>query len=477
MSLVTDRKDGYTALTIDANPIYPAAAWAHKFELNTANTTGLTFDIYARKTPSSTERCFNIAFTEVEEGGLKVLYPLAVNEATANSFNRKNVVVTCQFTEDATGNVYILYEDYVDVGIGSIENVIEVPEVGGTITVSDGDYGDVVVSGNGLVWTVTSGSSIADDLVTNDPTKSLSAAQGVVLKSLVDGKATSAQGALADSALQSVSQGDVTAHQSALSITESQISDLGAYITDYTVTESDVTTAIDGATLTSATVAATDKVLLQDADDSDNLKTVTAQSIADLGAGGGVDWTTTQTSAKADGASNTAFEFSADSNYTLGKLFHFYDSSGGVYYKNGLLYLTESAYSTTYIGQLNAHQTGLHLSYNSKNLVWTGSNTTTDDDFVNFSYHGLKFVTGTPATIGYNPPEGDQATTSLTISAQSALPSATTNQDGADLTLLAGSKATGGGSNGNILMTNLPTSDPSVTGALWNDSGTLKISL
>jgi len=38
-----------------------------------------------------------------------------------------------------------------------------------------------------------------------------------------------------------VTQGDVTAHQAALSITESQISDLGSYITDYTVTQGDVT--------------------------------------------------------------------------------------------------------------------------------------------------------------------------------------------------------------------------------------------
>ena len=50
--------------------------------------------------------------------------------------------------------------------------------------------------------------------------------------------------------------------------------------------EVNVTAALDGATLTAATVAGTDKVLVQDVDDSDNLKTVTAQSIADLSAGG-----------------------------------------------------------------------------------------------------------------------------------------------------------------------------------------------
>lgn len=46
--------------------------------------------------------------------------------------------------------------------------------------------------------------------------------------------------------------------------------------------ETNVKSALDGATITSATVASTDKVLIQDVDDTDNLKTVTAQSIADL---------------------------------------------------------------------------------------------------------------------------------------------------------------------------------------------------
>jgi len=52
--------------------------------------------------------------------------------------------------------------------------------------------------------------------------------------------------------------------------------------------EANVTDALDGATLTAATLAGTDKVLIQDTDDSDILKTVTAQSIADLA--GGMTW-------------------------------------------------------------------------------------------------------------------------------------------------------------------------------------------
>lgn len=51
--------------------------------------------------------------------------------------------------------------------------------------------------------------------------------------------------------------------------------------------ETNVKAALDGATISSATVATGDKVLIQDVDDSDNLKYVTAQSIADLASGSG----------------------------------------------------------------------------------------------------------------------------------------------------------------------------------------------
>jgi len=49
--------------------------------------------------------------------------------------------------------------------------------------------------------------------------------------------------------------------------------------------ETNVKSSLDGATIPTTTVAGTDKVLLQDADDSDNLKTATAQQIADLATG------------------------------------------------------------------------------------------------------------------------------------------------------------------------------------------------
>lgn len=49
--------------------------------------------------------------------------------------------------------------------------------------------------------------------------------------------------------------------------------------------EANVVSALNGATLTAVTVATGDKVIIQDASDTDNIKTVTAQSIADLATG------------------------------------------------------------------------------------------------------------------------------------------------------------------------------------------------
>jgi len=55
----------------------------------------------------------------------------------------------------------------------------------------------------------------------------------------------------------------------------------GADVTD----EANVTDALDGATLSAATVASDDKVLIQDTNDNDVLKTVTVASIVALGTG------------------------------------------------------------------------------------------------------------------------------------------------------------------------------------------------
>ncbi len=63
--------------------------------------------------------------------------------------------------------------------------------------------------------------------------------------------------------------------------------EMSADVTD----EANVIAALDGSALTNVTVSSTDKVIIQDVSDADNIKTVTAQSIADLAAGGSGDVT------------------------------------------------------------------------------------------------------------------------------------------------------------------------------------------
>ena len=74
---------------------------------------------------------------------------------------------------------------------------------------------------------------------------------------------------------------------------QDDITALGRLILSESQPEDVAEDIFSGAPLTTATVAGTDKVLIQDTDDSDSLKTVTAQSIADLSGGGGgvIAWT------------------------------------------------------------------------------------------------------------------------------------------------------------------------------------------
>ena len=77
-------------------------------------------------------------------------------------------------------------------------------------------------------------------------------------------------------------------------------------------TNLDTQQTLSGLSLTAVTVATDDKVLIQDTSDSNNLKTVTAQSIADLGGGGSsidiTDGTTTVSSATQASFNGTRFD-------------------------------------------------------------------------------------------------------------------------------------------------------------------------
>lgn len=125
---------------------------------------------------------------------------------------------------------------------------------------------------------------------------------------------------------------DIQAHSSVLDATtasfttadETKLDGIEALadVTD----EANVKTALDGATIPTATVGATDKVLLQDVDDADNLKVSTAQAIANLSKvvndttpqlGGDLDTNghQVQFSKGADVASATALPIVSDGNY------------------------------------------------------------------------------------------------------------------------------------------------------------------
>ena len=81
---------------------------------------------------------------------------------------------------------------------------------------------------------------------------------------------------------------DVTAAGSGSIISTAERTKLGTVETAADVTDAaNVNAAIAGHAYTAATVAANDKILIQDTDDSNNIKTVTATSIAALGGGGG----------------------------------------------------------------------------------------------------------------------------------------------------------------------------------------------
>ena len=115
-----------------------------------------------------------------------------------------------------------------------------------TFTIDMSDFLDAITLNNTLTSTST--------------TEGLTAAQGKVLKDLIDG-IVDEDTQLSDAQIAAMgyikdytpTQGEITTHQAALSITESQISDLthitnnnqigngAAYISDYTVTQSDVT--------------------------------------------------------------------------------------------------------------------------------------------------------------------------------------------------------------------------------------------
>lgn len=161
---------------------------------------------------------------------------------------------------------------YVDTQIAGLGSVMEFKGAydANTTDPTDGGIGDsyvVTVAGTGVASFWTTALEIGDLIIQENDPATTEADWVVVSKdfdlSLYQLKPT--EGAFVD--------GDKT---------KLDAIEAAADVTD----EVNVTAALDGATLTAATVAGTDKVLIQDTDAADELKTVTAQSIADLAGAG-----------------------------------------------------------------------------------------------------------------------------------------------------------------------------------------------
>ena len=273
------------------------------------------------------------------------------------------------------------------------------------------------------------------------------------------------------------SYGDLSGAPSIPSSTNDLTNDSG-FITGYTVTEGDVTGALDGATLTDAgTPASDDKVLIQDTSDSNTLKYVDVSDV-----GGGVDWTATQVSPTADGASAVAFRYKTTADYNLGKFIsvvsgsgedeRFYvDNRGTIFSKNwsvGTLKIDPwSNNARVEFGPANnlavriGRGAGRELLIESPGLYETIITAVV-------ASNGLSLYPRAQTT--------DATAAPMIVRGGGAQPGATVNQNGGNLVLGGGAPASGGGNYGYTMLKNLPTSDPAVADALWSDSGTIKVS-
>lgn len=192
-----------------------------------------------------------------------------------------------------------------------------------------------------------------------------------------------------------------------------------------------------------------------------------------------------------DGVSSVGLDFTTSATWSLGKLFslsnngteHFYiDNDGTVHIDpsqvghaslssvNGGLFIqgADSVIVGDNAGTRNS-------SVISKSELWFGS---ADDASIYPTIHNAGTSTANLSIRAAHAPVNAGNSTvggTLTLEGGDGAANASTNSDGGDLVLAGGAKV-GTGSDGNIILNNVPTSDPTVAGALWNDAGTLKIS-
>lgn len=192
-----------------------------------------------------------------------------------------------------------------------------------------------------------------------------------------------------------------------------------------------------------------------------------------------INWLSGASSEVTDGASAVAYAYDTDATWTLGDLVTWSNNGTEVYNfslanvrlfvddSNNYIDISTGSFSTDFKPRydfvINSVSGKFRVVNNRHTNMTTGGSLGAD---------GLSWGrTATDITITPRPTQGANAA-DMYIQAQSASDG---NNSGGDLHLEAGAKF-GSGVVGNIILDNLPTSDPSITGALWNNSGVLTVS-
>ena len=140
--------------------------------------------------------------------------------------------------------------DAAELAVNLADRKIYTKDNAGGIVTLDGAYVDSTAPGNpaeGDLWYDTTNNLLKahnGSAFVSAGYQTLAALEDTTITAAVSGDFLRHNGtAWVDSVIQNgdISSGMVTQHQASLSVTESQISDLGSYITGYTVTEADVT--------------------------------------------------------------------------------------------------------------------------------------------------------------------------------------------------------------------------------------------
>ena len=200
-------------------------------------------------------------------------------------------------------------------------------------------------------------------------------------------------------------------------------------------------------------------------DDSDNLSGL-----------GSITYTGVTTSTVTDGGSNVAFILDTSNAISSGDLLSLRNNT------TEYLNIDDNANNITIgaSGTFGLYTVGTVFNAYANNQQWISINSGSGTFYVarNTTFARFQFGHRSNArtTITGDNASTDVAPTIVEFKGADALLAASTNQDGGNLELNGGAPASGGGVHGLRIMANLPTSDPSVAGALWNNSTVLTVS-